>query len=402
MENKELKKMSKTAIIVAAVLALILIVNILVSVLGERDNTPGDTEQDGVQTMVADTTAPKVKFTHRYIFANDAANVDFTEMFESITDTSECTAKLIRFERKENLRVLDEKALKGLTDVIHTHADEEELKAVGTADIPAEEGIYHAVLEVADEHGNAVYEEIVLILDKTAAKIDDVADKTITVSADKLSAEPAVDKSEYIIHDNVDGKIAADKINTSLELRNEANHEWLVHVSYVDRAGNESKADFLIIVKAEAAGGGNNTGNGGSSSQVGNTGNGGSSNQGGNVNSDANKKPVNNQDISTWNPEDFDENEINPYQQIIIDAGYGNVVDWGNGTYSVLVHKDLTANGKNGRIILEEYLAERDLEIVKSQAGIIDEENDWYVYAVDEVRQLTKSEWDDEEIEWID
>ena len=345
-----------------------------------------------IDVKVVDTTAPKVTFAHRYVFANDAANVDLSDMLESTLDASECTVKLVRFERKENLGVMDEKALKTFTDAINTYAKAEELQALGTTDIPTEEGVYRAVLEVADAHGNVTYEEIVLILDKTGAKIEDVADKTITVSADKLSEEPTVDKSEYTINDNVDGKIAADDITCQLELRDEAKHEWLVHVSYVDRAGNESKATFLIIVKEGSA---TQNGNGGTSNQGGNSGNGGSSNQGGNTNSDTNKKPVNNQDISSWDPSDYDENEINPYQQIIIDAGYGNVVDWGDGTYSVLVHKDLTANGKNGREILEEYLAERDLEIVKSQAGIIDEANDWYVYAVYEVRELITPDEDE-------
>ena len=345
-----------------------------------------------IDVKVVDTTAPKVTFAHRYVFANDVANVDLSDMFESTLDASECTVKLVRFERKENLGVMDEKALKTLMDAINTYAKAEELQALGTTDIPTEEGVYRAVLEVADAHGNAIYEEIILVLDKTGAKIEDVADKTITVSTDKLSEEPTVDKSEYIITDNVDGKIAADDITCQLELRDEAKHEWLVHVSYVDRAGNESKASFLIIVKEGSTA---QTGNGGSSNQGGNSGNGGSSNQGGNTNSDTNKKPVNNQDISTWEPSDYDENEINPAQQQLIDAGYGNVVDCGDGTYAVLVHKDLTAKGKNGRVILEEYLAERDLEIVKSFAGIIDEANDWYFYEVREVRELITPDEDE-------
>lgn len=160
-------------------------------------------------------------------------------------------------------------------------------------------------LEVADEHGNAAYEEIVLILDKTGAKIEDVADKTITVSADKLSAEPTVDKSEYIINDNVDGKIKADDITCQLELRDEAKHEWLNHVSYVDRAGNESKETFLIIVKEGSA---TQTGNGGTTTE-----NGSSSNQGGNTNSDTNKKPSNNQDVSTWVPTDDEKDPMEDY-----------------------------------------------------------------------------------------
>lgn len=355
--------------------------------VGEYEATATYKSQEySIDVKVVDTTAPKVNFAHRYVFANDAANVDLSDMFESTLDASECSVKLIRFERKENLSVMNEKALKTLTDAINTYAKAEDLKALGTTDIPTEEGVYRAVLEVADAHGNAAYEEIVLILDKTGAKIEDVADKTITVSADKLSAEPTVDKSEYIITDNVDGKIAADDITCQLELRDEAKHEWLVHVTYVDRAGNESKATFLIIVKE------------GSTTQTGNgvtvTGNGSSSNQGGNTNSETNKKPTNNQDIGTWVPTG-DENVISPYMQMLIDAGYGNVVDWGNGSYGVLVHSDYTANGKYGLDILDEYLAARDLESVKSNAGIIDRDNDWYFYKVTEVRELITPDEDE-------
>lgn len=73
---------------------------------------------------------------------------------------------------------------------------------------------------------------------------------------------------------------------------------------------------------------------------------------------------------------------------MLIDVGYGNVVDWGDGTYSVLVHSDYITNGKDGYRILIEYL----------------EANDWYWYSVDEVREKDPMEdyWEDEEIEWID
>lgn len=345
-----------------------------------------------ITVNVIDTTAPKVTFAQRYVFTNDVANPDLSDMFESTLDASECTAKLIRFERKENLGVMDEKALNSLAETINTVARDDELKELGTADVPTEEGVYCAVVEVSDVHGNAAYEEVYVILDKTGAKIEDVADKTITVSADKLSAEPTIDKSEYIINDNVDGRIAADDIACQLELRDEAKHEWLVHVTYADRAGNESKVTFLIIVKEGST---TQTGNGGTSNQGGNSGNGGSSNQGGNTNSDTNKKPTNNQDISTWDPSDYDENEINPYQQMLIDAGYGNVVLQPDGTYAVLVHSDFTANGKDGFEILYEYLAERDLESVKAFGGIIDEANDWYFCEVTEVRELITPDEDE-------
>lgn len=389
-----------------------------------------------IQVNVVDTTAPKVDFACRYVFTNDAANVDFTDVFKSVRDASECTIKLIRFECSGNLGLMDEKALKDLADKINTVASDEELQAVGSTDIPIEEGIYRAVIEVMDEHGNAAYEEIVLILDKTGAKIEEVADKVVKVTKENLSAEPAVDKSEYEITDNVDGKIKTDNIVCGLELRDEAKHEWLVHVSYVDRAGNESKATFLITVQEDVVSdtqtgnnnaGSNKPGNGGNGSTnnsvssnnagnsnagsgntnnqsgtttPGNSGNAGSTNNGdtsnntGNSNAgnngnnaESDKKPSNNQDTSTWVPTE-DEHDISPYEQMVIDAGYGNVVDFGDGDYAVLTHSDGYVNGKHGFEILTEYLESIGLYSSNMSGGFIDSRYDWYMYIAKDVQEL--------------
>ena len=390
-----------------------------------------------IQVKVVDTTAPKVDFACRYVFTNDASNADFTNMFKKVRDASECTIKLVRFERSGNLCVMDEKALKELTDKINMVASAEELKTMGSTDIPVEEGTYRAVMEVMDEHGNAAYEEIVLILDKTGAKIEEVADKVVKVSKENLSAEPAVDKSEYEITDNVDGKIKADDIVCELELRDEAKHEWLVHVSHVDRAGNESKSTFLITVREDVVsntqtgnnnagshkpgnGGNGSTNNSGSSNNAGNsnagsgntnnqsgtttpsnTGNSGSTNNGdtsnntGNSNSgnngnntESDKKPTNNQDVSTWVPTE-DEHDISPYEQMVIDAGYGNVVEIDNGVYAVLMKNgDHTINGLKGSEILRQYLASLDLEPGSVTGGYIDSRYDWYWYTAENVHEL--------------
>lgn len=346
-----------------------------------------------IKVNVIDTTAPMVDFACRYVFTNDVANADISSLVEGVYDASEYNAKLIRFERSGNLSVMDEKALNALVDTINTHMSDEELKAIGTADLPTEPGIYRGIVEIADVHGNAAYEEVYVILDKTGAVIEDVADKTITVSAENLAAEPAVDKSEYHITDNVDGKIAADDITCELELRDEAKHEWLVHVSYTDRAGNENKADFLIIVTEGTAA--TQNGNGSASNNGGNTGNGGSSNQGSNSNSVSDKKPTNNQDTSTWVPTD-DENVISPSQQMLIDAGYGNVVKFDTGNYGVLMKDgDHTINGLDGGDILRQYLAERKLEAGSIIGGWIDAANGWYMWTATNIHELITP--DDEE-----
>ena len=113
-----------------------------------------------------------------------------------------------------------------------------------------------------------------------------------------------------------------------------------------------------------------------------------------NSNMDTNKNPVNNHGVNTCVPTD-DESVISPYMQTLILAGYGNVVVWGDGAYGVLVHKDMTANGKEGWEIIREYLAEMDLEPIGGKGGIIDEANDWYFCEVLEVRELITPDEDE-------
>ena len=95
-----------------------------------------------VQVKVVDTTAPKVDFSCRYIFTNDVTKADLTYMLKSVRDASEYSVKLIRFERSGNLGLMDEKAIKSYTDKINTVASEEELKSMGTADIPTKACIW--------------------------------------------------------------------------------------------------------------------------------------------------------------------------------------------------------------------------------------------------------------------
>lgn len=202
-----------------------------------------------ITVEVKDTQAPSVIFSKRYVFTDDVAKADITEMAESVYDASEYTLKLIRFEKSASLGRMTDNDLKKLTDSIALPGDEEELLQLGTEEVPTEEGIYRAVLAATDAYGNTQYEEVYVILDKTGASIEDVPDKEVYVSADKLTEAPEISPEEYVITDNVDGRIPAKDIVCGLELRDEAKHEWLVHVSYTDRAGNESSADFLVIVK---------------------------------------------------------------------------------------------------------------------------------------------------------
>lgn len=401
-----------------------------------------------IEVTVEDTTPPEVTFGNRCIFTNGTKQIEQVEIVEGIYDASEYTLNLIRFEKKENLKILDEIVLKSLTDAIPLPCDEAELKVMGTEEFPQEEGIYRAVMEIVDIHGNATYEEVVMILDKTAARIEEVADKVLEVDKENLTTKPEVNPADYVITDNVDGKIEQENIVCELELRDEEKHEWLVHVSHADRAGNESKAEFLITVaeKQEQVAvntetessenqntqtantgvsstgtsnrGNNNTGKENSgSSNTGNSGNTNSessnTNNNGASDSQEDKQPSNEQNSNNgttnettkpdnssnkneneWTPTD-DEDDISPWEQKVIDAGYGNVVDFGDGSYGVLTHNDGYVNGKRGGEILREYLAERGLEPQNVSGGVIDEDDDWRWYIADNVRELITE--DDEE-----
>ena len=327
-----------------------------------------------IKVTVADTTAPKAELSNRYIFTNNIEQTKLDTMLEKVSDASEWSAKLVRYEKHGNLEELDEKALKSLTDSIPLPASMPELEKLGTESIPTEEGIYRAVMQIIDAHGNYTLEELFVIYDTTGAYIEDTPDKTITVEKENLDKEPEIDKSDYAITDNVDGKIPSENIQCELELRDADKHEWLVHVSYTDRAGNESKADFLIIVKEKKE-----------ETPDTNTG-------------DDTPKPDNTPD--TTQPDETPDNtppgdevtevedEYHPSEQAVIDAGYGVVVQLDSGNYSVLTHGDGCVNGKDGSDILREYLAELGLEPSRVSGCWIDSEKDYYRFIAYDVHEL--------------
>lgn len=328
-----------------------------------------------ITVIVEDTTAPKVTMGNRYLFTNDVAAVsDFSSMVTQVEDASETTTKLVRFEKTKGLVEVNDLELRNLTEGVTSFVTAEKALAVGSEEIPTEPGIYSGVLEIADARGNVAYEEVVVILDTTGAKIEDTPDKTITVTKDKLAEEPEVDKSDYIINDNVDGKIAGDNIHTTLELRDEAKHEWLVHVSYTDRAGNNSNATFLITVKEEQKK--QNTNKNTTTKQ------------------ESTKQQSSEQPASK--PEGSNESELTADQQKLVDAGYGNVVDFGDGTYGVLTHNDGTVDGVYGGDILREYLKALGLTPHRVYGGIIDDENDWHCYIAENIEELPDTGGEDD------
>ena len=91
-----------------------------------------DTLTQEKDNSTLDTSVPRVKFTNRYIITNDLENPNLDNVIASVSDASEWSARLIRFEKHENLKELDEKALKSLTDTIPLPASMEELEKLGT------------------------------------------------------------------------------------------------------------------------------------------------------------------------------------------------------------------------------------------------------------------------------
>lgn len=427
MENKNLKKMTMIAGIAAAVLVIVLIVSILISKnmrytllqesitvelgtvdelilepedffdvkedlmekitfdVSEVDLTAVGTynayaklngQEYTIQVIIEDTTAPKVEFVERSIFTNDITKLEnCSSMFKEVSEASEYTTKLIRFEKEDNLCELNELEMENLLGKIALPGVEEELLSLGTTDVPTEEGIYRSVLEIKDACGNTSYEEVYVILDKTAASINEVEDLVVYVDAeDKLTEKPELDLSKYKGVDNVDGALTSDDLKIELTCTDENAHKWITRVSYIDRAGNESVGEFLITVKV-GKGNGSSTG-GGSNNGGGNTG-GGSSNSG-----NAGGGSYDPADANRDGVVDMEEGNayISPDKQACIDAGYGVVVSFNNGEYyMVLTHTGGYVNGVHGMDILSNYLAERGLRgNIGSHSS--DTENDlvWY------------------------
>ena len=376
----------------AGILAVLIITAIIPAIFFYNKNTVK--EISNTQPQETETITPKVLFTERYLFTNNLKNISFDDIIDEVSGCSDWSAKLIRFEKHGNLEELNEQTLKELTDLIPLPCDATELSALGTEDLPTEEGIYRAVLKVSDKSGNYTLEEIYLIYDTTGARIHDTPDKTIHVEQADLDKTPEIDKSDYTITDNVDGKISNENIHYELELRDADKHEWLVHVSYTDRAGNESKAEFLITVKEkknETAGTQddlNDHEHGETSSVTPDT-----SNENSNT-IETNYDPA---DANKDGMVDGDEASeyMHPTEQAVIDAGYGVVVQLDETTYSVLTHGDANVNGKHGFDILAEYLASKGLYANNMSGCWIDSDRDLYRCIATNIIEIPSS--DDEE-----
>ena len=404
----ELEKMTKTASIVAVVLAVILIMSIALSVLNGKDTT-ADNAQNVTENMTTGVDELKVVMKQRYVFTNDITKLsDLSFMIESVSDTSAYITKLIRFEKKDVLGHMDELALKNLTEGADSFVSKETALTMGTEEVPTKPGIYRSVLEIEDSSGNVSYEEVFVILDIRGALINDASDIVVTVPVDKLLEKPVIDESIYKGYDEVDGLLSGVDFDYAFILMDEAKHEWKLTISYTDRAGNKSAVDYKVTVREEMK---QVTGSNSSPSNN-NSGNGG------------NIEPSTPTIPSTPEPEngEYDPRDVNkdgfvsetesmryitPQKQKCIDAGYGVVVEQDGGEwYAVLMKEgDHRIDGKKGNEILREYLKEKNLCPEMITGCWINMDNEWYWYIAKGITEISESDdgkinWD--EIEWED
>lgn len=349
-------------------------------------------EKYTIKVKVVDTTAPKVELTDRVVFTNDIekANAGIAEILASVADASEYTTKLIRFEKKDVLSTMDSFAVGKLEEAVNDFRTKEEALAVGMEEIPTQPGIYRSVMEVADVHGNATYKEVYVVLDKTGATFNDMADMTVSVPAEKINNEPVLDRSIFKGYDEVDGILTSDKLAIEVLLTDETKHEWTVSVAYTDRAGNTSESGFLITVteeKKQTVADNNQKPSGNTNNNTGN-GQGNSNTPGGNTSTGNNNTQY---DPADTNKDGYVTDEeamhyITPEKQAIIDAGYGVVVELHGGEMYAVLMKDIdhTIDGKDGRAILREYLNAKGKDGHISGCWI-NPENEWYWFTAEDI-----------------
>lgn len=172
----------------------------------------------------------------------------------------------------------------------------------------------------------------------------------------------------------------------------------------------ETEAEQVVTNTEDTSTNIGTTSNNGSQNQ-GNT-NAGNTNQGSTSGSNSNLSSSGQIEVDTsgdeWTPTDEwrEDGHINPYEQAVIDAGYGNVVKFSDDYYGVLAHKDGLINGQEGNEYLRDYLTNLGLEPTHVNGGIIDESKDYYWYSANEVHEIKPpaGDWneDEEEIEFMD
>lgn len=380
--------------IIAVVLCMILFFGGIIFASSQRGKQTqlGDTVELENTQVIIDTVTPKVELSTHVLFTNDMKKTDASALLTNAEEASEYTMKFIRFEKQGVLSTLDMYAVNKLEESVTDFRTKEEALMVGIEEIPTQPGIYRSVLEVADVHGNAVYKEVYVVLDKTGAIINDVEDMVVSVPAEKLGEKPILDRTIYKGYDEVDGILASDDFVIEVRLKDETKHEWTVTVAYTDRAGNESKREFLITQEEERK----------------QTIEGNEQKQNDDANTNENKETINTEyDPCDTNKDgtvsgDEEARYITPEKQACIDAGYGVVVEMNGGEWYAVLMKNIeyTIDGKDGFDILHQYLKEKRLGTNQIGGGIINSDNQWYWFTAREIYELPDDDFNLEDGEW--
>lgn len=228
-------------------------------------------EEFTVKYTVKDTKDPVVIVKSQALFTKNIDNPDLTGIVE-VRDGSECTYKLCKFKKLEDVRVVDEKTLAYYTESIKTQTTEELLKR--TDELPDSDGIYSAVLLVEDAYRHKVAVELIVIYDTQAPVVGGTEELVTDITVDDLSV-PWTDNlvGNLSVIDNVDGIISPSMMQIEMKPVTNDNTKYDVKAEYTDRAGNQAGTSYTITLKEKEkpqTNTGNETGNGGS-----NTGNGG-------------------------------------------------------------------------------------------------------------------------------
>ncbi len=207
-----------------------------------------------IKVTVEDTTAPVIEIENRAVITNtlETGMEPFGVYFDA---DAASTVTLDRFVKLQDVEVLEGDALKKIADDTMAVSDKNTF-ADRDAFIPEEDGVYSAVLKVADSTGNTAEEEVIVVYDTTAPefKLDSGDAAEIELEKKDISENPGNCIDKLTISDNVDGVIEPLDENISMEDKGEDDgvHTWEVSVKAADTAGNEGTFTYKILVSKKA------------------------------------------------------------------------------------------------------------------------------------------------------
>lgn len=225
-----------------------------------------DSKEYTIHYTVEDTKAPIVNLKQKFIFTNNVDKTDFSVLAD-VKEASNYTQKLCKFEKIDDVKVLDETQIKAYTDKLLDTKTKELLERPD--DIMPEDGIYTGVYVVEDAYGHKTAKEVIVIYDTKAALISGLEELDLEIEVKDVNAEYTDNLlNKLTVTDAFDGIITVDKLNPSMTLKDAEKHIYNVKAEYTDRAGNKASVDYDITLKEKKniSNSGGGTSNGGTSS----------------------------------------------------------------------------------------------------------------------------------------